>query len=84
MLQYGAVKIDLDFESLKPIEGPCWSSIGIHEPNHHTPIQHPKCLYGISAWANFWQYVIKHILRNYEGGQVDQGDPLGILGPVML
>ena len=54
MLQYGGVYIDLDFESLKPIE-PLLENVPVAlaymTQKHRRPTQHPKCICGIGPWA---------------------------------
>lgn len=87
MLQYGGVYVDLDFESLKPIE-PLLEKVQVavsymtQDTTH--PLSIPNAFMASVPGHNFWWYVVKHILRNFESGQVDRGDPFRVSGPVML
>lgn len=87
MLQYGGVYIDLDFESLKPTE-PLLENVPVAlaymTQNTADPLSIPNAFVASVPGHNFWWYVVKHILRNYESGQVDRGDPFRISGPIML
>lgn len=87
MLEYGGVYFDLDFESLKPLEPllePVQVGLGYMTQNTSHPLSIPNAFLASVPGHNFWWYVIKHVLRNYESGLVDRGDPLRVSGPYMI
>jgi len=87
MLQYGGCYFDLDFESLKPLE-PLLENVqvglGYMSDNTTQPLSIPNAFLASVPGHNFWWYVIKHVLRNYQSGLIDRGDPLRVTGPYML
>ena len=87
MLQYGGCYFDLDFESLKPLE-PLLVDIQVAlgymtQDKSHT-LSIPNAFAASVPGHTFWLYVIKHVLRNYESGEVDKADIFRVTGPQML
>ena len=87
MLQYGGCYFDLDFESLKPLE-PLFQDVQValgymtQETSHMLSI--PNAFLASVPGHQFWLYVIKHVLRNYDSNQVDTADVFRVTGPYML
>ena len=87
MLQYGGCYFDLDFVSLKPLD-PLLKNVQVALAYMTKDIPHelslPNAFMASVPGHKFWHYVIKHVLRNYEGGKVDVGDAHRVTGPIML
>ena len=87
MLQYGGCYFDLDIESLKPLD-PLLENIHVALGYMTQDLSHPLSIPNAFAASvpghNFWMFVVKHILRNYESGKVDRADIFQISGPYML
>ena len=87
MLQYGGCYFDLDFESLKPLE-PLLADVevALGYMSKHIPheLSLPNAFLASVPGHKFWHYVIKHVLKNFEGGKVNIGDAHRVTGPIML
>lgn len=87
MLQYGGCYFDLDFESLKSLEPllvDVQVALGYMSKNTPHELSVPNAFLASVPGHKFWHYVIKHVLRNYEGGKVSTGDAHRVTGPIML
>ena len=87
MMQYGGCYFDLDFESIKPLE-PLLEHVQVALAYMTQDTEHPLSIPNAFAASvpghNFWLYVIKHMIRNYECGEVNKTDVFKISGPYML
>ena len=87
MMQYGGCYFDLDFESIKPLE-PLLEHVQVALAYMTQDTEHPLSIPNAFAASvpghNFWLYVIKHMIINYECGEVNKTDVFKISGPYML
>ena len=87
MLQYGGCYVELDFESLKPLE-PLLQDVQValghmtQQTSHMLSIS--NAFIASVPGHHFWLYVIKHVLRNYDSNQIDTADVFRVTGPYML
>ncbi len=87
MLQYGGVYVDLDFESLKPLEPlleGVQAALGYMTKDVAHELSLPNAFAASVPGHKFWHYVIKHVLRNWESGKVNIADAHRVTGPIML
>lgn len=87
MLRYGGCYIDLDFESLKPLD-PVLKDIQVAlaymSSNNESDLSIPNAWMCSTAAHSFWFYVLKHIMRNFAAADINNSDVHRITGPIML
>lgn len=87
MLKYGGCYFDLDFESLRPID-PLLQNVDVAlaymTTDTSSEIAIPNAFLASAPGHLFWFYVLKQIMKAFEGGRVDKSDAHRVTGPVVL